>query len=106
MPQQLKEHLISYLESVRATPSLPSEAIKELDDGIRLLKKPKHITFPYASDSSLDTVSTLHKIMNNFFKKYPVMLTQDQIDLQELNFQRFIQNTGLMKTNIKPSRRG
>lgn len=98
MSERLKEHLIAYLESVLETPNMPPKASKELSDGITLLKKANHIIFPYVNDSSLDTIVLLRKMMDTFFEKYPSMMaTKEKIDLQELNLQRFIQNTGLLK---------
>lgn len=108
MAEQLKEHVIVYLESVlesvRATPNLPAEAGKELEDSIELLRRPNHITFPFAGDPPLHTIETMRKVMDNYFKKYPaIMASPKQIDLQELYFQRLIQNTNLLKPSRSPT---
>jgi hypothetical protein len=106
MSNQLKEQLIDYLESVGSTPGLPPTAIKELRDGIALLKKPNHIHIPNPEDSPLDTALTVRDLMDNFFTRYPsIMTSQQQIDLQEQNFERFVQRSGLLKSGSKPSSR-
>ncbi len=111
MAEQLIEHLINYLKSVRATPGLPKMGRDELDDAITLLetshKNPNkpHILFPYPGDSAFYTADTLRTTMNNFFDKY-LSASQDQINLQKKYFQNFIQDSGLLEAPVKPTKRG